>query len=159
MMPHRFRCRFGGLLADGQIAGGLFAGFGIPGWSVAAWVCLAGIGCDSPAVPVISDAPKITVSYAGNPLADVHVRLHDSPGGPVIAQAVSDDAGHATFDELPVPEPAHYFVSMESVGDGGWILDAKMLQRENAARQWPPFATTPIQRIELPPGSVKTLSP
>lgn len=117
------------------------------------------LGCDSDSSDAELPTTTVAIVYQGNPLADVQIRLHESSGGPTLAQAITRADGKAVFGELPSPEPAKYFVSLESVGDGGWILDTRILDRQKPPLQLQPFATEPHQRMELPDRSVKPLSP
>ena len=117
------------------------------------------IGCGSTSVVDETRSPIVMVDYDGHPLADVHVRLHDSSGGSIVAQAITRDDGQAVFSDLPSPEPAKYFVSLESVGDGGWILDTHLIERHHDALELSPFMDLRIQRIVLPPRSVQSLTP
>ncbi|MGB7328846.1 MAG: hypothetical protein WBD31_28465 [Rubripirellula sp.] len=104
-----------------------------------------------------SSGQGVAVIYESDLLADVQVRLHASPTGPIIAQAISASDGVARFTETPSPEPDQYFVSLASVSDGGWMLDAKFLGADNGI-QLNPLATHAGQRIELPRGAVRLLT-
>lgn len=121
---------------------------------------LSVIGCGS-GNPSSSDddGPAVAVMYQSDPLADVHVRLHAEPTGAVIAQAISSADGIARFAETPSPEPSAYFVSLASLGDGGWILDTKYLKPADSGMKLKPLADNDRQRIELPRGAVRPLEP
>ncbi|MCG8648935.1 MAG: hypothetical protein MI861_03835, partial [Pirellulales bacterium] len=88
--------------------------------------CVSAISCrDTNSQVDISGAPFVRVMYQGQPLGDVQVRLHETRGGPVLAQSISRQDGNAYFTQLPSPEPPKYFITVESLSDGGWILNAK----------------------------------
>ncbi len=129
-----------------------------PRFLTASVILIAGCG-DAGPVASAPDGPGVAVIYESSPLADVQVRLHASPTGPVIAQGVSAANGTARFAETPTPEPSEYFVSLASLGDGGWILDAKYLEPADSGIKLKPLATTDGQRIEIPRGAVRPLTP
>lgn len=114
------------------------------------------LGCRDVAAPETA-VGKVQVVYDGEPVVDVQVRLHAIEGGPVVAQAVTDGQGMAPFMECPSPEPDAYFVSLESVSDGSWMLDPDVVQRAAAAWKLQPFATQPEQTLKLPPRSIQVL--
>ena len=121
---------------------------------------LALTGCnDSGSASSIDGGPAITVLYGSDPLADVEVRLHASPTGPVISQAISASDGVAHFANPPSPEPDAYFVSLASHGDGGWMLDSKYLKPAKTGMKLEPLAINDSQKIELPKGAVRPLAP
>src|SRR5690606_25709283 len=97
--------------------------------------------------------------YQSRPLADVLVRLHGSESGPVLAQAVSTSDGRASFHSVPDPEPGEYCVSLQSLGNGDWILDGEYGQAANRLVRLAPFADHHQQTIELPPSAVHPLAP
>jgi len=109
--------------------------------------------------PAVTDGLGVAVSYRSDPLADVHVRLHGSATGPVLAQAISSTDGIAHFAETPHPQPDEYFVSLCSLGDGGWILDAKYLKPTDSGLKLKPLAEGDVQSIRLPRGAVRPLTP
>jgi hypothetical protein len=119
-------------------------------------VVSTGCGSHGTAGP-IADAPRVTVVYESNPLADVHVRLLASMTGPELAQAITSADGHAHFPSLPSPEPDQYFVSLESSGDGGWILDTKFADAGKNGLTLRPFSEASQQQIELPRNAVRSL--
>ncbi|KAA1258452.1 hypothetical protein LF1_09720 [Rubripirellula obstinata] len=114
-------------------------------------------GCEP--IPEESDveSERVVIRYQGRPLADVRVGLHGDRNGPVLSQAITDDNGQAVFRDLPSPEPSPYFVTLESVSDGGWILDSRVIKRSRTKLELPPFSSQLVQEIELPSGSVKPL--
>lgn len=116
-------------------------------------------GCGDDAALPTPTGPAVLVQYQSEPLADVHVRLLASTGGPVLSQAITQSDGQARFIDLPSPEPEVYFVSIESVGDGGWMLNRKVTDRTTASLRLKPLAENPLQSIDLPLGSVQPLHP
>lgn len=131
-----------------------------PWLSLMVWfmVCFC-IGCGSATSVDESRSPIIAIDYDGHPLADVHVRLHDAGTGSVVAQAITREDGQAVFANMPSPEPVKYSVSLESVSDGGWILDPQAMKRLSDSLELSSFADERIQRIVLPARSVKSLTP
>lgn len=125
---------------------------------LASCLCVV-VGCGDDAASPISTGPVVLVQYQSEPLADVHVRLLSSASGPVLTQAITQRNGQAIFVDLPSPEPEAYFVSLESVGDGGWILNPKITDRAIAPLRLKPLTDNPLQSIQLPPGSVQPLHP
>lgn len=103
------------------------------------------------------DGPGVMIRYQSKPLADVQVRLHAEASGPPIAQAVSAADGVARFADIPSPEPDEYFVSLASLGDGGWMLDTKYLNPADSGFTLKPLSSDDRQRIEIPRGAVRTL--
>ncbi|SMP64236.1 hypothetical protein SAMN06265222_108190 [Neorhodopirellula lusitana] len=117
------------------------------------------VGCDSDGPSTAAmDSPHVQVLYQDGPLPDVCVRLHETQEGPVLAQAISQHDGRARFTELPSPAPDQYFVSMESVSDGGWLLDSKITQAKQNAIRLDSFTQSPQQTIQLPRGAVRSLT-
>lgn len=123
------------------------------------WLCVLGFvvigGCEAESPH--DESAIVTVLYDGKPLADVSVRLHDRIDGPPLTQAITQDNGEARLPNIPSPEPAEYFVSLESFSDGGWILDPRATQRSGNALKLKSFAERLHQEIELPANSVKPL--
>ncbi|EMI15339.1 signal peptide protein [Rhodopirellula maiorica SM1] len=109
--------------------------------------------------PTDSDSAGVAVTYRSDPLADVHVRLHGSATGPVLAAAISSTDGIARFEHMPSPQPDEYFVSLCSLSDGGWILDAKYLKPSDSGLKLKSLATGEVQPIELPRSAVRPLTP
>ncbi len=90
--------------------------------TMAALICGTIAGCsDALSPPPPEDAPAITVVYQSDPVANVHLQLHESENGPIVARAITSADGKARFVNLPNPQPTEYFVSLESVSEGGWI--------------------------------------
>ncbi|MEO1616903.1 MAG: hypothetical protein AAFV88_13690 [Planctomycetota bacterium] len=103
------------------------------------------------------DGPLVRVMYQGKPLGDVQVMLHASKGSPVIAQSISRQDGNAYFTEVPSPEPPEYYVTVESVGDGGWMLDPKACQQLSKSISLQSLESSPQQQLEIPNGAVRPL--
>ncbi len=121
---------------------------------------LAMIGCGSgDEARTEPGGPSVAVSYQAGPLADVEVCLHATSTGPVLAKAISASDGRARFADLPSPEPTEYFVSLQSLGDGGWILDSKFAAAANSGFRLKPLAGNDPQNIDLPRGAVRPLAP
>lgn len=120
---------------------------------------IAMTGCNGDGESSEPHGPAVLVSYQSGPLADVQVRLHESESGRVVAQAVSASDGRAAFLTVPDPEPSEYCVSLQSMGDGGWILDAKYAEPSQSHVRLAPFADQDQQTIELPGGAVRPLMP
>lgn len=116
-------------------------------------------GCNGDGESPATHGPAVMVSYQSGPLADVQVRLHEFESGPVLAQAVSASDGRAAFRTVPDPEPSEYCVSLQSIGDGGWILDAKYGEASKSHVRLAPLADHDEQTIELPRGAVRPLMP
>lgn len=115
------------------------------------------IGCGDEVASPMPSGPAVLIRYQSEPLADVHVRLLASDGGPVLCHAITQSDGQATFVDLPSPEPEVYFVVLESVGDGGWMLNRQVLDRATKSLRLKPLAENPSQSIDLPRGSVQSL--
>ncbi len=130
----------------------------LPLSSLGILVCLAIAGCggDDPASPDFT-GPRVTITYDSAPLADVQIRLHATQSGSSLAYAVSAADGIARFPQLPVPEPTEYFVSLESIGDGGWILDQKFTTTSTSGIRLKPLVDNASQQIALPRGAVRPL--
>ncbi|TWT50918.1 hypothetical protein Pla22_36610 [Rubripirellula amarantea] len=114
-------------------------------------------GCGSPETGTSTSNASVSVRYQGQPIADVVVRLHSELNGPPLTQAITDASGNASQFQLPSPEPPKYFVTLESVSDGGWILDLNAIERTGIVLELSSFNLNPIQNIELPPQSVQPL--
>ena len=118
-----------------------------------ACVLLSGCGTtDSPVDP--SQSPFVQIMYEGQPLGDVQVRLHQTQGGPVIAQSVSRQDGNAYFTNIPSPEPSCYYVTLESLSDGSWDLNPQACQKLSENITLKTFESSPCQQIEIPDGAV-----
>lgn len=125
---------------------------------VAAIACSSLTGCESDLpLPPPDDAPTITVMFESDPVADIEVKLHESGNGPAIVRSVTSTDGKARFVDVPDPEPAEYFVSLESASDGGWILDQDVTQRLTRKLRLKPLNQESSQTIELPSRSIKPL--
>lgn len=124
----------------------------------AALLCGTIAGCgDGVPPPPPDDAPAILVVYRSGPVVDVQVQLHESPSGPIIAQAITSADGKARFAQLPDPQPREYCVTLESVGDGSWILDPRIMQRFTQTLRIKPLTQNSSQSIELPARSIQSL--
>ena len=121
--------------------------------------CVLASGCsDTNSRVDASGLPFIQVMYQGQPIGDVQVRLHQTQGGPVIAQSVSRQDGHAYFSQVLSPEPSRYFVTQESLSDGSWMLDSQACQKLSQNISLDPLKSSPGQRIEIPDGAVYAIS-
>ena len=76
----------------------------------------------------------------------------------MLAQSVSRQNGNAYFVDVPSPEPQKYFVTVESLSDGGWMLDASACQKLSQSISLKALESSPGQRIEIPDGAVHPLS-
>jgi len=132
--------------------------------SIQSWIgtILAAVvmtGCSENRQPVAaSSGHHVVVMYQADPLADVHVRLYATPDGPVLAEAISAMNGHVHFDRLPSPQPAEYFVSLESISDGGWMLDSKFGKAATSALRLKSLDEKTSQQLTLPRGAVRPFS-
>lgn len=121
--------------------------------------CVISTGCgETHSQADVSGSPYVSVTHQGKPLPDVQVRLHEHAGGPVIAQSISRPDGNAYFTDVPSPEPTKYFVTVESLGDGGWMLDTKACEELSKSVSLEPLESVSSQRIEIPKRAVKILS-
>ncbi|EMI58539.1 hypothetical protein [Rhodopirellula sallentina] len=102
---------------------------------------------------------SVQVVYESEPLANVQIMLKQTADGPALTHAISDRLGVARFKEMPEPEPAEYVIAMESLSDGGWILDRKVVGKFCDSLRLKPFSQSPNQIIELPKRAVQLLSP
>lgn len=117
------------------------------------------IGCGkSHSQADLSGAPYVSITHQGKPLPDVQVRLHEHAGGPVIVQSISRRDGNAYFTDVPAPEPAKYFVTVESISDGGWMLDSKACEELSKSVSLEPLESASSQQIEIPKHAVKILT-
>lgn len=126
----------------------------LPTLLFAAVICSGCVGGET-LQPV--EGPGIRVTYEGQPLAGLHVRLHATDSADVLAQGVSGVDGVVRFRKLPSPSPAAWRLSMESIGDGGWILSpvyadpsTSQLVVEAMDEQNPPT-------VKLPQGALQSL--
>jgi hypothetical protein len=77
----------------------------------------------------------------------------------MVAKAVSGIDGQVDFVDLPSPEPDEYFVSLQSLGDGGWILDPQFASATESGLRLQAIDTNNRQTIDLPSGVVRSLDP
>ncbi|TWT73313.1 hypothetical protein [Allorhodopirellula solitaria] len=126
--------------------------------SLPALLVFVAAGCEGDLPVSDPNGPSVLVTYQSQPLADVQVCLHESASGPVLAQAVSAADGQATFREIPAPEPSEYSVSLQSLSDGGWILDPKYTNPAKSLVRLAPLGDGDPQTIELPRGAVRPLT-
>lgn len=82
-------------------------------------------GCGTPTTLQPTTGPGVRFLCEGSPVANLHVRLHASPDEPFLLQGVTADDGIVRFGELPEPVPDRWYVAVESLGDGGWMLDPR----------------------------------
>lgn len=82
-------------------------------------------GCGGPSTLQPTSGPGVRFTCEGSPVANLLVRLHASPEGPCVGQGITSDDGVARFSELPQPLPQRWYVALESIGDGGWMLDTR----------------------------------
>ncbi|MGI9469594.1 MAG: hypothetical protein ACR2OA_20900 [Rubripirellula sp.] len=117
--------------------------------------CVLVCGCsETNSLVDTSKSPFVQVMYQGEPLGDVQVRLHETQGGPVIAQSVSRQDGNAYFSQVPSPEPAKYYVTVESLSDGSWGLNPQACQKLSESISLKALESSPAQRIDIPDGAV-----
>lgn len=127
--------------------------------SCALCIALCSSGCsESNSRADLIGKPFVNVTYQGKPLSDVQINLHDGQGGAVLAQSISGQDGNAYFTEVPSPEPPRYSVTVESIGDGGWMLNPEACQELSKITFLAPLESTQEQRIEIPAGAVQTLA-
>ncbi|QDV66438.1 hypothetical protein Poly24_01240 [Rosistilla carotiformis] len=121
---------------------------------------LAIVGCSDSSSESSNQSPTILLRYKGDPLANVRVQLHDSESGPVVAAAISDPTGQARFKQVSPSGGPQYFVSVESISDGGWILDPKLGDPATSGLSIPTFDSTSQQphELDLPPSAVRLLT-
>ena len=107
-------------------------------------------GCSDSSSPAdISGQPFVRVLYQGQPLGDVQVKLHETLEGPALTHSISRQDGNAYFTQVPSPEPSRYFVTVESISDGGWILDSEACQKLSESISLEPLESSRDQRIEI----------
>lgn len=128
------------------------------------------VGCDSGDTSLsLSSVPAIQVLYREAPLAGVEVSLYGptsdglKSGQPKIDQplavAITRDDGKAYFTDVPSPEPNQYRLALKSVGDGGWILDPKVIKPFCQSQTLDPLSSSPVQELTLPDRAVRSLVP
>lgn len=116
-------------------------------------------GCINSERTAGSDSPAgIAVTYQDSPVAGLEIWLLDSPNGRVVSRSITLSDGIARFDP-PSQEPEEYFVSLESLGDGGWVLQPRVVAPFIEQTTLKPFAVKPVQSIELPASAIRILSP
>lgn len=82
-------------------------------------------GCGAPTTLQPTAGPGVRFTCEGSPVANLHVRLHASPNEPFLLQGITAVDGLVRFGELPQPLPERWYVAVESLGDGGWMLDPR----------------------------------
>ncbi|EKK00091.1 hypothetical protein RBSH_04613 [Rhodopirellula baltica SH28] len=97
------------------------------------------------------------ILYDGKPLANVQVLLKQTADGTPLARAITNERGLAFVAELPSPEPEDYVVAMESISDGGWMLNPSVMKKFSDSLRLKPFSESPQQTIELPRRAVQSL--
>lgn len=118
--------------------------------------CLWATACGRPATLQPATGVGVRFLCEGAPVANLLVRLHPSPDEPFVAQGITADDGIARFSKLPNPLPERWYVALESVGDGGWMLDPRYatpspegLTVDSLHEQDPPTIELPRQSIRL----------
>lgn len=117
-------------------------------------------GCDGDASPPdLSGTPVVRVKFQGEPLAGVQVSLFGPSSQSPLVRAITGNDGNAYFTELPSPEPDRYRIGLESLGDGGWMLDPKVIEPFCEAQVLDPLQQSPVQELSLPKRAVRSLTP
>ena len=116
------------------------------------------VGCDDSSTTSPSESDTyVKVVYDGKPLANVQVLLKQTADGAPLARAITNERGFAYVSELPSPEPQDYIVAMESISDGGWMLNPSVMKKLGDSLHLKPFSESPHQTIELPRRAVQSL--
>lgn len=131
---------------------------GLVGLSLLALVSLTGCGGQA-GRSESADGPAVVVTFRGDPLGGVQVSLHDDPDRPPLARAVTGADGKAHFADVPSPEPPRYHVGLESLGDGGWMFDRKVVEPFCQTQTLDPLEQFPSQELALPDRAVRPLDP
>lgn len=115
-------------------------------------------GCDASSTTSTSESDTyVKIIYDGKPLANVQVLLKQTADGTPLARAITNERGLAFVAELPSPEPEDYVVAMESISDGGWMLNPSVMKKFSDSLRLKPFSESPQQTIELPRRAVQSL--
>jgi hypothetical protein len=134
----------------------------------AAMTMIGGCG-DGSRVTSSAVGPKVQIIYQGNHLADVQVSLHlDKATVQPILQGISNAEGiavllpiagnaDAALNESSLGAESMMPVTLQSFGDGGWILDPKLSELARSPLSVHVSQTDPPPVIEIPRGGVKPL--
>lgn len=126
--------------------------------------CTQGAGVTTSAV-----GPRVKVIYEGSPLADVQVSVYvDRTAAKPILQGITNAEGIAVL--LPIDDgtspgtspgttgaETSLPVTLQSLGDGGWMLDAKLAELARGQLTLRISPSDPPPMIEIPRGGVKPL--
>lgn len=112
--------------------------------------------------PDVEGAPSVLVQYEGDPLSGVQVSLYEPSGSKTagqtpLAQAITANDGKAYFVNVPSPEPTQYRIELQSLGNAGWMLDPKVIDRFCKTQTLGPLNQNPAQQLSLPARSVRPL--
>jgi len=118
------------------------------------------VGCGSEVGSTeAADGPTVAVMFQDDPLAGVQVSLYGPTGEAALARAVTRDDGKAYFTDLPSPQPTQYRIELQSLGDGGWMLDPSVVESFCDSQVIKPFHASPSQELALPNRAVRSLHP
>jgi hypothetical protein len=115
-------------------------------------------GCGGPTTLQPAAGPGVRFTCEGSPVANLLVRLHASPEGPCLGQGITADDGVVRFSELPQPLPERWYVALESVGDGGWMLDARYATPSANGLTLERLEEEQPATLELPAKAIRSLS-
>lgn len=127
---------------------------------------MAIVGCTQGAgVTTSVVGPRVKVIYEGSPLADVQVSVYvDRTAAKPILQGITNAEGIAVL--LPIDDgtspgttgaETSLPVTLQSLGDGGWMLDAKLAELARGQLTLRISPSDPPPMIEIPRGGVKPL--
>jgi len=121
-------------------------------------VFLWATGCGGQTTLQPASGPGIRFLCEGAPVASLHVRLHASPDETFLVQGITTDDGIVRFNKLPQPPPELWYVALESVGDGGWMLDARYATPGTSDLTVTALDEAQPPTIELPKEAMRSLS-
>jgi len=121
-------------------------------------VFLWAAGCGGQTTLQPASGPGIRFLCEGAPVANLHVRLHISPDEPFLAQGITTDDGIVRFNKLPQPPPELWYVALESVGDGGWMLDPQYATPGKSGLTVTTLDEAQPPTVELPKVAMRSLS-
>ncbi len=123
-------------------------------------------GCSEGGDRSTASGLTVVVQYKQQPIADVHVMLHEQVGGPLVLEGWTSMDGTA---ELRVPsdsdfspdaaanEPTEFVVATDSISDGGWNIQAKYTELARSGLKVTFEAGQTQATLELPADAVKPL--